>query len=173
VLLFANHLIGLVDPREAERTVTQGPDWEGSTEHPAPELVQTAERMMALGAEDGARQLVRAAERALDAEEKHAASLVGGEQGAEPGLIEARKAVAVGLAAIGDSRRALRVAGRVSDPAEAAETYVGVARALDARTTPIRKDPYAALQDVAWFMGTVQAEEAWDEEVDTQLGKRD
>jgi hypothetical protein len=165
VLLYANQLIGLVDPREAERTVTQGPDWEASTAHPAPKLVQTGEQMMTLGADDGARQLVRAAERVLEAEEEHAASLTGGEEGAEPGLTEAREAVAAGLAAIGDSRRALRVAGRIRDPEDAAETYVGIARALEGRARRIHKDPYAALQDVSWFMGTVRADEAWHEKV--------
>jgi len=154
VLEFANPIVARVDVGAAEGVITEAPDW-ARYGPAAAQLASVAVQTLLLDGKASARQLMRAAQHELEAQERrvHDGSAAYGEESELP---EAMQAVARGLAAVGDVAGAMRLAGQIRDPAAAGEAYLSIAMLAEPQPA-VHWDAYYALQSLAWPLRALAA----------------
>jgi hypothetical protein len=154
VLELANPIVARVDAGAAERVIIEAPDW-AMYAPAARQLVTVAVQTLAMDGKASARQLMRAAQRELQAQERRAKER-SADLGDERGLPSAMQSVATGLAAVGDAAGAMRLAGQISDPAVAGRAYLNIARLAEPQPA-VRSDPYEELESLAWQLRILAA----------------
>jgi hypothetical protein len=155
VLEFANPIVARVDVGAAERVITEAPDW-ARYEPAAVHLASVAVQTLPLDGKASARQLMRAAQRELRAQQRRVQERATGYDGDQRGLPSAMQTVATSLAAVGDAASAMRLTGQIRDPAAAGEAYLSIAMLAEPQPA-VRSDPYYALESLAWRLRALAA----------------
>lgn len=150
VLHLAADAIARIDVEAARRAITGVSGEAMSYYDQAGRLASLARGALRVGARGNARKIMKAAEEALAARRKQA----GGETGRRDQYLEeklrgyALESVARGAAMFGEPRKAMGIIGRIRDPGIACESYLRLARTLEAKA-PRPMDAFEAVNRAA------------------------